>query len=99
MSIGRYYGITAGAIVRWHGERVAELTIGAVDRSKPEGADWTLRFTPTGSLTGADRRGLARRLHALSVDCRRDAWPLTEFLAAIDTAIAVAAIKAAAGRA
>ena len=87
MSMSRHYGITRGAIVRWQGERVAELTIGDVNRKPPEGADWTLRFTPIRQLTGAARRNLARRLHDLAVDCRRNARPLTEYLANIDQAI------------
>ena len=89
MATGRYYGNTAGAVVTWAGERVTKLTIGAVDRQKPEGADWILRFTPQRDMSGKDRRALAMRLNELAVDYKLRGQPgsAVAYLGAIDRAI------------
>jgi hypothetical protein len=90
MTIGRYYGMTEGAVVTWHGERVQELVIGSVDRNKPEGADWILRFTPRTKLPkGATRKELATRLHALAINYKVRGQPgsAVAYMQALDAAI------------
>jgi hypothetical protein len=94
MTIGRYYGLTEGAVVTWHGSRVRDVVIGSVDRNKPEGADWILRFTPRRRLPqGATRKELAARLHTLAVDYRVRGQPASDsaYMQALDAAIATGA--------
>jgi hypothetical protein len=79
VSIGRYYGVKRGAVVKWHGARVAELTIGEVDRTIPEGATWTLRFTPRRVVTGNTRRELAHQLHRMAIDYKAKGQPCSAY--------------------
>ena len=90
MAIGRYYGLTEGAVVTWHGERVRELVIGSVDRNKPDRAHSILRFTPRRSLPqGATRKDLAARLHALAIDYKVRGQPggAIAYMRSLDAAI------------
>lgn len=85
MSTSCYYGHAAGAVVRWRGDKVMSLVVGSVDRRPPEGADWTLRFSPRGAVAKA--RPLALRLYSLSIARHRGELSAPQYLDAIDCAI------------
>ena len=70
MTIAAYNGYATGARAEWRGRRFISITIGVIDRHPPEGATWTLRFSPRRTLKD---KALAERLSSLATSYHRKA--------------------------
>ena len=83
MSVGLYYGHTRGVVAHWSGNRLVSCTVGAVDRHPPEGAAWTLKFTPTGE----GDKCLANRMAVLKSEYASGLLDAAVYLDAVDETV------------